>query len=53
LIQDYDLQINYHLGKANKVADTLSKKPYMSSIRNQLLGELEREGIEVLTDRKD
>jgi hypothetical protein len=26
LIKDYDLRINYHLGKANVVADTLSQR---------------------------
>jgi hypothetical protein len=28
LIKDYDLGINYHLGKANVVTDTLSRKKY-------------------------
>ena len=26
LIKDYDLRINYHLGKTNRVADALSRK---------------------------
>ena len=26
MIKDYDYEINYHLGKANIVADTLSRK---------------------------
>jgi hypothetical protein len=26
LIKDYDLEVHYHLGKANKVADALSRK---------------------------
>jgi hypothetical protein len=31
LIKDYDLGINYHAGKANVVADTLSRKKYYNA----------------------
>jgi hypothetical protein len=30
LIKDYDLGINYHLGKANVVADALSQRSHVS-----------------------
>jgi hypothetical protein len=32
LIKDYDLEINYHPGKANVVADALSHKSYVSQL---------------------
>ena len=32
LIKDYDLEIHYHLGKANVVADALSCKSYCHTL---------------------
>jgi hypothetical protein len=32
LIKDYDLGINYHLGKANVVAEALSHKKYCNTM---------------------
>jgi hypothetical protein len=44
LIKDYDLGINYHLGKANVVADTLSLKKYCNATFAQRMPpELRRE----------
>lgn len=53
LIKDYDLQIAYHLGKANTVADALSQKSIgnLSCLLNGqrgLLCDLEKNEIEVV-----
>ena len=44
LLSDYDIDIQYHPGKANKVADALSRKTYDTlAVMRMLLGELARE----------
>jgi hypothetical protein len=44
LIKDYDLEINYHLGKANVVADVLSHKKYCNAtFARRMQPELQRE----------
>jgi hypothetical protein len=47
LIRDYDLEIHYHLGKANLVADALSRKEHVhaaivTQLPNELAGDFER-----------
>jgi hypothetical protein len=32
LIKDYDMSLQYHLGKANVVADALSRKSYVNGL---------------------
>ena len=37
LIKDYDLEIHYHPGKANVVADALSRKSHVNAMRVRLM----------------
>ena len=53
LIKDYDLEILYHPGEANVVADTLSQKRQISfakriTSQKQLLKDLRRLDVEVV-----
>jgi hypothetical protein len=46
LIKDYDLEVHYHPGKANVVADALSRKSYANEVQvmpmsNELCAEIE------------
>jgi hypothetical protein len=44
LIKDYDLGINYHPGKANVIADALSRKKYYNAtFARRMQPELRRE----------
>ena len=51
-LKNYDCTINYHPGKANSVADALSRKSYgelyrILAIRKPILLDLQRLGIEI------
>nr|GFA80986.1 retrotransposon protein, putative, Ty3-gypsy subclass [Tanacetum cinerariifolium] len=50
LLKDYDTNIQYHLGKANVVADALSRKSGMIAgikVEEEIIRDLERLGIEL------
>ena len=58
LLKDYDCTIEYYLGKANIVADALSKKltgniHYIHTIRIPILVELRRLNVELVIDTAD
>ena len=58
LLKDYDFTIEYHLGKANVVADALSKKSsgnlsHIHSVRIPLLLELRALNVELAQGEKE
>ena len=53
LIKDYDLEVHYHLGKANVVADVLSRKVHCNCLsvesHNHLLcAEMQKLNLEII-----
>ena len=53
LIKDYDLEVHYHPGKANVVADVLSRKSYCNCLIVRTMGltlcqEMEKLNVEVI-----
>ena len=47
LIKDYDMRLHYHPGKANVVANALSRKSHVNTL---MTGEIPRELAENLRD---
>jgi hypothetical protein len=57
LIKDYDLRINYHLGKANVVADTLNRRSHVSqlvvdSMSSELSEEFDKLNLRIIVNTK-
>ncbi|KAJ6846282.1 uncharacterized protein M6B38_279565 [Iris pallida] len=50
LLKDFDMELEYHPGKANKVADALSRRPEAFFINSpkEILEDLRKMGIEVI-----
>jgi len=55
LIKDYDLEVHYHPGKANVVADALSRKSYANEVQvapmsSELCAELKQLNLGFITN---
>ena len=55
MIKDYDLEVHYHPGKANVVADALSRKSYAKEVQvaamlNELCAEFEQLNLGIVTN---
>ena len=55
LIKDYDLEVHYHLGKANIVADALNMKSYANEVQvtpmsSELCAEFEQLNLGFVTN---
>ena len=55
LIKDYDLEVHYHPGKANVVADALSRKSYVNGIQatpmpEELCAKFEQLSLSIITN---
>ncbi|KAJ6808834.1 uncharacterized protein M6B38_165845 [Iris pallida] len=50
LLKDFDMELTYHPGKANKVADALSRRPeaFFLNTPKEILEDLRKMGIEVI-----
>ena len=55
LIKDYDLEVHYHPGKANVVADALSRKSYVNGVQvtpmpEELCAKFEQLSLSIITN---
>ena len=55
LIKDYDMEVHYHLGKANVVAEALSRKSYANEVQvaamsSELCAEFEQLNLGFVTN---